>query len=116
MADVFESEIIQGDTGPVWHISVPSINVDGNNAGNETLTNYTCVLVYNNSDGDEITREVTTKNSNNDEFLVQITSVESNSMSIGLNRIVVQIKDSAGTPYRSEVQIDLTVKSQRYQE
>ena len=116
MSDVFESEIIQGDTGPIWHIGVPSIDIDGDSSGYETLTNYTCTLVYIDSDGAEQTRDVTTKNSTNDNFLVQLTSGESDALAVGLARIVIQVKDSSGTPYRSEVQINLTVKPQRYQE
>lgn len=117
MPEIFESDdIIQGDTGPMWQIGVPSIDLDGNSAGYETLTDYTCFLVYTDSSGDEQTRAVTTTNTTNDRFLVQVTSAESETFRIGPNRLVCQIKNSAVTPYRSEVQIDVVVKPQRYQE
>jgi hypothetical protein len=114
MSEVYESELIQGDTGPLWHISVPKISVEGLNAGLETLTGYTCLLVYTNSSGAQVTRSVINKNTANTAFLAQMTSAETDVMTTGKNRIVIQVKDSAGVPYRSEVQIDLTVKAQRY--
>ena len=116
MADIHEADVIQGDTGPVWHIGVPNLTVDGNLSGYETLTGYTCTLVYTDSNGDQQTRAVTQVNTNNDRFLVQLTSAESQALAVGLSRIVCQVKDGAGTPYRSEVQIDLTVAQQRYSE
>ena len=116
MADVFESEVIQGDTGPIWHVGVPSIDVDGNSSGYELLTNYTCTLVYSDSAGDEQTRAIIDVNSANTEFLVQMTSAETDTLNVGLSQIAIQVKDNSGVPYRSEVQINLTVSTQRYQE
>jgi hypothetical protein len=111
VSEIYESEMIQGDTGPIWHIAVPNIS-DGLVVGSEELTPFTCTLVLG-----EVTRAITDMNIARDRFLVQITSDESNALNVGKNRIVVQIKNTNISPaYRSEVQIDLTVKSQRYSE
>jgi hypothetical protein len=114
MSEIYESELIQGDTGPLWHISVPSITVEGLSSGLEVLTNYTCTLVYTNSSGVQVTRAVINTNTANTAFLAQMTSAETDVMNVGKNKIVLQVKDNAGVPYRSEVQIDLTVRAQRY--
>ena len=117
MAEIVESEIIQGDTGPVWHIGVPNLTVDGEVSGYENLTTFSCVLVYTNgSTGAQVVKTVTDKNIAGDRFLVQFNSAESNVLAVGKNRIVIQVKDSAGIPYRSETQIDLAVRTQRYSE
>ena len=116
MAEIFESEVIQGDTSPIWHIGVPTIDVDGNSSGYEDLSTYTCTLVYTDSAGNQQTRLIIDKNSTSDRFLVQMTSAETDALSVGLAQLAIQVKDASGVPYRSEVQINLTVKTQRYQE
>lgn len=116
MADIFESEVIQGDTGPIWHIGAPQIDVDGNSSGYVDLSTYTCTLAYTDSDGVQQTRLISDKNTALDRFLVQMNSTETNSLPVGLSQIVVQVLDDSTPVYRSEVQINLTVKLQRYQE
>lgn len=111
MSEIYESEMIQGDTGPLWHIAVPNVS-DGLVVGTEELTPFTCTLVLG-----EVTRVVTDMNIARDRFLVQISSAESDALSVGKNRIVVQVKnDNVSPAYRSEVQIDLAIKAQRYSE
>lgn len=115
MADPIEVDLIQGDTGPLWHIGVPLIDADGNSNGYASLANYTCTLKYVNSSGVDKTRVVSDKNTAGDKFLCRVTSDESGEMRLGLNRIVWEIRDTTVTPpYVSEVQVDLTILPQRY--
>jgi hypothetical protein len=116
MAEIFESEIIQGDTGPMWQIGVPSLDLDGNSSGYEDLTNYTCTMVFTDEAGVEQVRSVTSTNQAGNRFLAQLNSADSDTLKLGVARMVLQVKDDAGVPYRSEIQIDLTVKKQRYEE
>lgn len=115
MADIIELEIVQGDTGPIWHIGVPNIDVDGNLSGDVTLTNYTCTLKITKQDASDYERGIVSLNTGNTRFLAQLTSEETDAafMGLGLNRIVFEIKDDQTPPYVSEVQVDVTVKAQR---
>ena len=50
--------IIQGTTGPIWHVTVPEVDNDGLDTGNDAdLTNYTCSIKV----GDQ-TQTITRKN------------------------------------------------------
>jgi hypothetical protein len=100
--------IIKGDTGPMWKITVPQLDADGDSNGNATLTNYTCWLK-----GAGINREITQKNSSNNAFLVQLTSSDTRGLAIGQHRLAVEVTDNASPEYTSEVHFNVTIKRQR---
>lgn len=113
--EVTDVELFQGDTGPVWLIGVPLITVDGAVSGYQTLTNFTCTLQITKVDGTVYTRNSVPVNTDNDRFLLQLSSTETDSeyMSVGKNRIVAEITDTSNPIYRSEIHIDVKIKSPR---
>lgn len=93
-------KIIQGDTGPIWHITVPQIDADGNATGSDTvLTNYTCSLTV-----DTQTAAITGKNTAGDAFLVQLSSTVTGLLDLGAYAVGIEVRnDVLDPPYVSEV-------------
>jgi hypothetical protein len=103
------SNIIQGDTGPFWHVSVPEIDTNGLDTGTYAdLTNYTCSFVVG-----AVTQAVTLKNTFNDAFLVQITSDTSALLDSGGYNVGIEIRDDTVTPsYVSEIHKQIKIAVQ----
>jgi hypothetical protein len=102
-------KIIQGDTGPFWHVSVPEIDTDGLSTGTDAaLTNYTCSIVV----GTE-TQAITLKNTFNTAFLVQISSVTSDLLDAGGYNVGIEVRDDTVTPpYVSEIHKQIQIATQ----
>ena len=114
MTEPVGSELIHGNTGPVWLVGVPLISVDGVVTGwVSPLTDYECTLFWPDAAGAEQTRQITATNTSSDRFLVWLTAAESQAMAAGRARMGVEITN-ASSGYVSEVQIDLTIAQQRY--
>ena len=78
MTDILEfSDLIQGDTGDLWEVGLPTYDVDGNKNGLVDLTGYSCRVREPNSSLD---RAVTVKNTANNRFQVQLTPTETASL------------------------------------
>jgi hypothetical protein len=102
-------KIKQGDTGPIWHITVPEIDQEGLATGNVAdLTNYTCSLVV----GTE-TQTVTVMNTTSDAFLAQISSVTSDLLDAGGYNVGIEVRDDTITPpYVSEIHKQIQIATQ----
>jgi hypothetical protein len=103
------SNIIQGDTGPFWHVTVPEIDTNGLDTGTDAdLTNYTCSLVVG-----TVTQAVTLMNTTSDAFLVQISSVTSDLLDSGGYNVGIEIRDDTVTPpYVSEIHKQIKIAAQ----
>ena len=103
------SKITQGDTGPIWHITVPAVDVDGLLTGADAdLTNYTCSLTV--SDQSDT---ITTKNSGDTAFLVQLSSTITDALDEGGFNVGIEVRDdTVDPPYVSEIHKRVQISAQ----
>jgi hypothetical protein len=101
--------IIQGDTGPIWHVAVPQLDSDGLLTGVDTdLSNFTCDVVV-----DTQTQAITLMNTASTAFLVQLSSATTYLLATGGYNVGIEIRDDTITPpYVSEVHKQIQIHSQ----
>jgi hypothetical protein len=101
--------IKQGDTGPIWHVTVPKIDDEGVATGADAvLTNYTCSLVV-----DAQTQVITLQNTAATAFLVQLSSATTYLLSTGGYNVGIEIRDDTVTPpYVSEIHKQIQIATQ----
>jgi hypothetical protein len=102
--------IIQGTTGPIWHVTVPEVDNDGLDTGNDAdLTNYTCSIKV----GDQ-TQSITRKNTLVTSFLVQLSSATTALLDAGGYNLGIEVRDdTVSPPYVSEIHKQIKIKTQR---
>lgn len=104
------SKIVIGDTGPIWHVTVPEIDSNGLDTGNDaTLTNYTCSIKV-----DTHTITVTSKNVAGDAFLAQIGSDVTAQLDAGGYNVGIEVRDdTVSPPYVSEIHKRIQITAER---